>query len=64
MLLKTLQTFIDENVWDEARVFTGTNTFKTGVKAPIFKGKLMSEIQILDDTLKAYHNKLTDFHKL
>ncbi len=61
---KTLQTFIDENVWDEARVFTGTNTFKTGVKAPVFKGKLMSEIQILDDTLKTYHNKLTDFHKI
>lgn len=61
---KTLQTFIDENVWDEARVFIGTNTFKTGVKAPILNGKLMSEFQILDDTLKTYYNKLADFNKI
>lgn len=53
---KTLQTFIDENLWDEARVFTGDFFFKDGVKAPTFSGKLISEEKILDDTLKIYRN--------
>ncbi|WP_047546947.1 bifunctional diaminohydroxyphosphoribosylaminopyrimidine deaminase/5-amino-6-(5-phosphoribosylamino)uracil reductase RibD [Psychroserpens sp. Hel_I_66] len=53
---KTLQTFIDENVWDEARVFKGSKTFNDGVKAPKFKGKLISEENIIDDTLHIYAN--------
>ena len=31
---KTLQTFIDENLWDEARVFIGNVEFNEGIKAP------------------------------
>jgi diaminohydroxyphosphoribosylaminopyrimidine deaminase/5-amino-6-(5-phosphoribosylamino)uracil reductase len=53
---KTLQTFIDENLWDEARVFTGNMQFKKGVKAPMFSGKLISEETILGDVLKIYKN--------
>ncbi len=53
---KTLQTFIDENIWDEARVFTGDTEFKEGVKAPVFKGKLISKEKILSDILKIYKN--------
>ena len=53
---KTLQTFIDENLWDEARVFTGTSIFKDGVKAPKSRGELISEEQIIDDTLHIYVN--------
>ncbi|MDA8769003.1 bifunctional diaminohydroxyphosphoribosylaminopyrimidine deaminase/5-amino-6-(5-phosphoribosylamino)uracil reductase RibD [Winogradskyella sp.] len=53
---KTLQTFIDEGLWDEARVFVGLTEFKEGVKAPQFKGKLASEQNILDDSLKVYLN--------
>ena len=53
---KTLQVFIDTGLWDEARVFTGKNTFKEGIKAPVFTGNLISEKQILDDTLKIYVN--------
>ena len=53
---KTLQVFIDTGLWDEARVFTGKNTFKEGIKAPVFSGNLISEKQILDDTLKIYVN--------
>lgn len=53
---KTLQTFIDENLWDEARVFSGKTQFKTGVKAPLFSGGLFSEENILSDTLKIYRN--------
>ncbi|MGR7814641.1 bifunctional diaminohydroxyphosphoribosylaminopyrimidine deaminase/5-amino-6-(5-phosphoribosylamino)uracil reductase RibD [Lacinutrix undariae] len=53
---RTLQTFIDENIWDEARVFTGTSNFKTGVNTPKFSGTLHSETTILNDTLKTYIN--------
>jgi len=53
---KTLQKFIDENLWDEARIFTGKAIFKNGVKAPLFSGKLTSEMHILDDVLKTYTN--------
>lgn len=53
----TLQTFIDENIWDEARVFIGFNEFKEGTKAPKLKGKLISETRILNDTLKIFNNK-------
>ena len=30
-----LQRFIDENLWDEALVFTGDMLFEEGVKAPV-----------------------------
>jgi diaminohydroxyphosphoribosylaminopyrimidine deaminase/5-amino-6-(5-phosphoribosylamino)uracil reductase len=53
---KTLQTFIDEGLWDEARVFTGNSYFKTGVKAPKLRGTLITESKILNDTLKIYVN--------
>jgi diaminohydroxyphosphoribosylaminopyrimidine deaminase/5-amino-6-(5-phosphoribosylamino)uracil reductase len=33
--LQTLQTFIDANLWDEARIFTGEITFGKGTKAPL-----------------------------
>jgi diaminohydroxyphosphoribosylaminopyrimidine deaminase/5-amino-6-(5-phosphoribosylamino)uracil reductase len=51
---KTLQTFINEGLWDEARVFTGNAEFKTGLKAPKLKGKLMSEFNIKKDLLRIY----------
>ncbi|MDP5082537.1 MAG: bifunctional diaminohydroxyphosphoribosylaminopyrimidine deaminase/5-amino-6-(5-phosphoribosylamino)uracil reductase RibD [Winogradskyella sp.] len=49
---KTLQTFIDENLWDEARVFIGKSEFKDGIKAPALNGELVSETRILDDVLR------------
>ncbi|OEY73205.1 bifunctional diaminohydroxyphosphoribosylaminopyrimidine deaminase/5-amino-6-(5-phosphoribosylamino)uracil reductase RibD [Salegentibacter salarius] len=53
---KTLQTFIDANLWDEARVFTGISEFHKGVKAPEFSGKMFSETTLERDTLKIYKN--------
>ncbi len=53
---KTLQTFINENLWDEARVFIGDLTFQEGVKAPILSGQLISEKTIKNDLLKIYIN--------
>lgn len=54
--VKTLQTFIDEDLWDEARVFIGNIHFKKGVKAPRFSGTLILEETIIGDTLKTYKN--------
>ncbi|WP_179349730.1 bifunctional diaminohydroxyphosphoribosylaminopyrimidine deaminase/5-amino-6-(5-phosphoribosylamino)uracil reductase RibD [Winogradskyella pacifica] len=51
---KTLQTFINEELWDEARIFTGTVEFKDGTKAPELKGRLISESRIKNDLLKIY----------
>ena len=53
---KTLQTFINENLWDEARIFTGPVSFKNGIKAPNFSGELISEEKIGSDILKTYKN--------
>lgn len=53
---KTIQSFIDCNVWDEARIFVGSATFKDGTKAPILKGELIDEKMILKDQLKIIRN--------
>jgi diaminohydroxyphosphoribosylaminopyrimidine deaminase/5-amino-6-(5-phosphoribosylamino)uracil reductase len=53
---KTLQTFIDAGLWDEARVFTGKTMFNSGVKSPQLNGSLVNEQEIADDHLKIYTN--------
>jgi len=55
---KTLQSFINEKLWDEAHVFKGASTFSEGVKAPIFKGILLASKHIKEDTLTIYSNEL------
>ena len=53
---KTLQSFIDANMWDEARIFTANKTLTDGVKAPTIKGEIMSESEIGGDTLEIIIN--------
>ncbi len=53
---KTLQTFIDEGLWNEARIFIGKTEFKSGTKAPNLNGRLISEKLIKEDQLKIYKN--------
>ena len=53
---QTLQSFIDEGIWDEARVFTGNVRFGKGVRAPEFSGTLVSESSVQTDSLKIYRN--------
>ncbi|MEX0360959.1 MAG: bifunctional diaminohydroxyphosphoribosylaminopyrimidine deaminase/5-amino-6-(5-phosphoribosylamino)uracil reductase RibD [Allomuricauda sp.] len=48
---KTLQTFIDEGLWDEARIFKGTSLFGSGTPAPVISGKLVHSEKIISDTL-------------
>ncbi len=51
---RTLQTFIDTHIWDEARVFKGTIFFENGKKAPNINHKIESITRILDDELLIY----------
>ena len=53
---KTLQTFINENLWDEARIFIGKTEFKSGTKAPQINGRLISEKKLKEDRIKFYIN--------
>lgn len=55
---KTLQTFINENLWDEAFVFKGPSTFLSGTRAPNFAGTLVSETSIKEDVLFHYSNDI------
>jgi len=48
---KLLQSFIDENCWDEARIFTGNKFLESGIKAPGINGKIISRENIFNDTL-------------
>ena len=57
---KTLQQFIDSNLWDEARIFTGKTRFEKGTKAPFLHGNLEKEKQIGGDNLKIYRNDRGD----
>ena len=53
---KTLQSFIDMNLWDEARVFVGKTELHSGIKAPILESVSNKTISIMDDTLKFFRN--------
>lgn len=53
---KTLQSFIDENLWDEARVFVGEINFEDGIKAPVIAGEKKKESAIWHDKLMIFQN--------
>ncbi len=59
---KTLQSFIDAGVWDEARVITNTALFlKSGLNGPVLLNqKLHSFINIFHDRIDFYQNNLND----
>ena len=53
---QTLQTFIDANLWDEARVFIGNSTFGKGVNAPILNTTPFKKEKIGTDELLIIRN--------
>ena len=53
---KTLQAFIDENLWDEARIFTGELNLNEGILKPQINGTLVAETEIGSDCLKILRN--------
>lgn len=54
--LKTLQTFITADLWDEARVFKGPVVFGDGIKAPQLTADPIQKQAIINDELIIYRN--------
>ncbi len=54
---KTLQTFIENKLWDEARIFKGDSTFLNGVNAPIIYGKEILNTRLKSDVLRILRNQ-------
>ena len=54
---KTLQSFIDKKLWEEARIFTANRTLVEGVKAPTLDGKIIFETKIDEDQLEIIKNE-------
>ncbi len=54
---KLLNSFIEQGLWDEARVFSSGLKIKEGVKAPEFSYKATSKIKVGNDTLTKYARK-------
>ncbi len=47
----TLNSFIEANLWDEARIFIGPKVLEKGIKAPSIRGEAASEDSIANDKL-------------
>ena len=54
---KTIQSFIDANLWDEARVFIGEIILSEGTRAPELNKNYYSKEGIKNDTLFIYRNE-------
>ena len=57
---RLLQSFIDEELWDEIRVIKNEEIrIKNGLAAPgMISGKLIGESVIMGDSIKIYQNEL------
>ena len=53
---KTLQAFINEGLWDEARIFSSETYLKEGIKKPQLKSIPVKETHIDSDSLKIILN--------
>lgn len=49
---KTLQRFIDSQLWDEARILIGNQLWESGVKAPLLDGISIKEEHIHNNTIR------------
>jgi diaminohydroxyphosphoribosylaminopyrimidine deaminase / 5-amino-6-(5-phosphoribosylamino)uracil reductase len=55
---EVINHFIEEGLWDEARIFTGRSVFGGGVKAPDLKGmKIVERIRYGKSDLDIYFRK-------
>ena len=53
---RTLQSFIDNNLWDEARIFQGEIYFKNGTKAPVLNSEIHTKQILKNDSLLIFIN--------
>jgi diaminohydroxyphosphoribosylaminopyrimidine deaminase/5-amino-6-(5-phosphoribosylamino)uracil reductase len=55
---KTLRSFLDHDLWDEARIFTSSATFAEGIVAPTLNQDAHFQKMVDTDRLEYYYNKL------
>ena len=53
---QTINSFIEAGLWDEARIFTGPQHLKQGIKSPGINGLNMGEFKIGNDKLSILKN--------
>jgi diaminohydroxyphosphoribosylaminopyrimidine deaminase / 5-amino-6-(5-phosphoribosylamino)uracil reductase len=53
---KLLQSFIDQNLWDEARVFRSDTLFGEGIEAPQFSGQILEKNQMTGNEVTIFKN--------
>ncbi|WP_025144768.1 bifunctional diaminohydroxyphosphoribosylaminopyrimidine deaminase/5-amino-6-(5-phosphoribosylamino)uracil reductase RibD [Pedobacter jeongneungensis] len=53
-----LNQFLSANLWDEARIFTSSNSWTDGVPSPTINGNLKEHIQVENDKLSIYINDI------
>ena len=51
-----LNKFLEEGLWDEARVFTGPTDFREGISAPTLNLSPTETLSIQEDTLRIYYH--------
>ena len=49
---KTLTSFINDGIWDEARIIQSSKTIGEGIKSPEIQGKIYSEFKLSNDRIK------------
>ena len=54
---KTLNAFIQQNAWHEARILTGDIAFEHGIAAPVVSGKIIANNAIGNDQLTIIQNE-------
>lgn len=54
---KLLSSFLDENLWDEARVFIGPGKFGAGISAPVIGHITPTKHRIREDVVFFYNNQ-------
>ena len=54
---KLLRSILDQDLWDEARVFTAPVQFEAGIKAPTMSTSITEQRMISGDQLNTYYNK-------
>jgi len=51
---KTLKSFTDAEMWDEARIFTSNTNFERGIEAPNIGGRMLGGREVMGDRLEIY----------
>ncbi|WP_343521804.1 bifunctional diaminohydroxyphosphoribosylaminopyrimidine deaminase/5-amino-6-(5-phosphoribosylamino)uracil reductase RibD [Pedobacter sp.] len=53
-----LNQFLSSNLWDEARIFSSSESWMEGIPSPVINGNLKEQVQIGNDKLSIYINNI------